>query len=245
VLRSIVDFFRSGDEPTPSQILKATRQVTQPHGDPAVRMAAAERLRRWGTPESIAALLRRFTIQTPSGAVDIEESQEVESMLVELGPAAVEPILAFLGHEPRGAYAARALQQILPAEEYVSRMLGVLGRLDSGFGSSGEQRAGLIRALEDIDDPRVAAGVRPFLDDPDDDVVVAALGCIARSGDPAWRDDLVRLLLSTGDRPRLREATAERLVELGWSLGDGRREVATQLPAGFAVDKKGRVVRVG
>ena len=238
----LLDFFRGGDEPSKSQITKALRQVTQPHGDPAVRMTAADRLKSWGTKEAISSLLRRFTIQTPSGAVDTEECQQVEAMLVELGRAAVGPILAYLEKEPKVAYPARALEKILPREQFVARVLGVLEKLEAGFGSHNEQRAGLIRALEEIDDERIAAGVKAFLHDPNDDVAIAAVGCIVRRADPAFRDDLVGLLVECKDRPRVRQEVAERLAALGWPLEDRRKVVEEHLPEGFTIDKKGRVL---
>jgi HEAT repeat protein len=246
-VKAILNFLRGSDEPTRSQIDKAVKQVTQPYGEAGVRMAAAERLRAWGTPEAIAGLLRRFTIQTPSGGVDLEESQQVEAMLVELGPRAVDPILRHLEREEIVAYPARALEKILPREEFVARILGVLERLEAGFGSHNEQRVGLIRALGDIDDPgiadpRVAPAIRRFLSDPNDDVAIAAIACLVRAGDISHRDDLVDLLVKTGDRPRVRREVAERLAELGWPLEASRRLVDANLPEGFSIDKKGRVV---
>src|SRR5207249_2415543 len=132
-----------------------------------------------------------------SGAVDLEECQEVERMLVELGTRAVEPILGFLEREPAVAYPARALEEILSPEEFVERMLAVLEKLEAGFGSHNEQRAGLIRALEEVDSPAIAPVVSRFLHDPDDDVAIAAVGCVVRAKDPAYRDALIELLAST------------------------------------------------
>ena len=245
-MKSLLSFLKGGDEgPSASQIQKAVKQVTEPHGDAAVRMNAALRLKGWGTREAIAGLLRRFTIQTSSGAVDLEECQETEQMLIELGQPAVEPILAFLGREEAVAYPARALEKILQREEFVGRILGVLEKLEAGFASAGEQRAGLIRALDEIDDPRIAPGVARFLGDPDDDVANAAIGCLALAKDPAFRDDLIRALLTTADRPRVRREAAEKLAILGWSLEDRRKEVASALPPGFRLDRAGKVIATG
>ena len=245
-MKRILSFFLGGDDgPSASQIRRAVKAVTEPHGDPAARMNAAERLRAWGTKEALAGLLRRFTIQVPSGTVDLEECQEIEKMLIGLGRPAVEPMLAFLLREAEVAYPARALEKILPKEEFVARILGVLDQLEAGFSSHNEQRAGLIRALEESDDPRVAPGVRRFLLDPDDDVSNAAIACIARAGDESFRSDLVETLLKSADRPRVRREAAERLAALGWEMGESRTAVATALPAGFTLDRKGRVVAAG
>jgi len=239
-----LDLFKSSDEPTPGRIQKAIRQVTQPHGDASIRMGAADRLKSWGTAEAVAGLLRRFTVQTPSGQKDTDECQEVERMLVELGDVAIEPIVAFLSREAPVGLPARALRDILAAEPelYVTHILGVLERLDASFGSSAEQRAGLIHALEDLDDERIGAGVRRFLTDPSDDVALAAVDLIVSTGDISFRDDIVGLLLTCDDRPRVRLSVADRLVGLGWPMQDRRKDVSGSLPDGFGLDKKGRVV---
>src|SRR5204863_2258604 len=123
-MKGLLKFFGGGgDEPTRSQIEKAVKAVTQPHGDPAVRMSAADRLKAWGKPEAIAGLLRRFTIQTPSGAIDLDECQQVEAMLVDLGDRSVEPIVGFIERESSVAYPTRALEKILPHDAFVGRIL--------------------------------------------------------------------------------------------------------------------------
>jgi HEAT repeat protein len=240
----ILDFFRGGDEPTPSQIQKAIKQVTQPHGEQSVRLSAFDRLQDWGTEEAMGALLRRFTIQTPSGQMDLDECQEVERMLAEAGEVATKPILAFIARESNVAYPARALEKILPAEQFATEILGALERLDGGFGSNEQQRSGLIRALDDIDDPRVPLGLVPFLTDHSDDVAIVALRGIAKYDDDDNREALIDAFLAFDDRPRMREAIAETLAELGWQMHDRRKQVDACLPADFALDKKGRVVRV-
>ena len=109
----------------------------------------------------------------------MEECQQVEQMLVDIGKPAIPAILTHLERESSIAFPARALEKILPADEFVTALLAVLEKLEAGFGSQSEQRAGLIRAIGDHDDPRTALALERFLSDPDDDVVIAALGCIA------------------------------------------------------------------
>ena len=239
-----LDFFRSGPEPSQSQLGKAIRQITQPHGDPGIRMGAADRLREWGTPESVAGLLRRFTVQTPSGQVDLEERQHIEAMLVELGEVAVKPIVNFLSRESAVSYPARALKRILQAEDYVGRILDILEGLEADFGSSSEQRSGLLRALEGLDDERIAPAVRRLLGDPSDDVAIAAMERILEADDPSYLEDMVELLVASGDRLRVRQEVAERLAVVGWPTQHFRKQVEANLPDGFAIDKRGRVVSI-
>jgi hypothetical protein len=67
--------FSSESGPSERQIQRAVKQITQIHGEAGTRVAAMERLASWRTPEAAAALLRRFTVQTPQASMDLEEKQ--------------------------------------------------------------------------------------------------------------------------------------------------------------------------
>jgi hypothetical protein len=77
--------------PSPGQVRKALKQVTQMHGEAGTRVAAMERLASWRTPEAARALLRRFTVQTPQASMDLEEKQYAVKLLAGMGEPAVEP----------------------------------------------------------------------------------------------------------------------------------------------------------
>jgi len=67
--------FSAESDPSDRRIRRALKQVTQMHGEAATRVGAMERLASWKTPEAAAALLRRFTVQTPQASMDLEEKQ--------------------------------------------------------------------------------------------------------------------------------------------------------------------------
>ena len=92
----ILSIFRSSPE---KQIAKARKRVKEPHGDAAVRINAARKLWEIGTPESILALLDRFTITSSPLVQDGEEKEDVLAWIVELGPLAVPPLKTFLKRE--------------------------------------------------------------------------------------------------------------------------------------------------
>ena len=96
------------------------------HGEAATRVAAMERLASWRTPEAAAALLRRFTVQTPQASMDLEEKQYAVKLLAEMGKVAVEPILAYLKVEPDVTYPVRALKEILSPEEFHKSLMDIL-----------------------------------------------------------------------------------------------------------------------
>ena len=103
------------------RLRRALKHATETHGDPATRVAALDRLAGWATPEAIAALLRRFTIQVPQGSMDLEEKQYTVRLLAQIGKPAVEPILHYLRTQGEVTWPVRALREILPPEEFHRR----------------------------------------------------------------------------------------------------------------------------
>src|SRR5436309_16132238 len=120
------DFLKRGSAPSPKQIEKLVKRLTEPGGEDAPRIEAAEKLAEWGTPESIYALLKRFTISAKVITQDIEEKRMVVQFLAEKGRDAVEPILRFLKSYHQVEWPVQALTRILSQEQWVPRLVDVL-----------------------------------------------------------------------------------------------------------------------
>src|SRR5438876_4817342 len=95
------DFLKRGQAPSPKQIDRVVKRLTEPQGEDAPRVEAAEKLSDWGTAEALYGLLKRFTISSKVITQDIEEKRMVVRMLVEKGQESVEPILRFLSSHPQ------------------------------------------------------------------------------------------------------------------------------------------------
>src|SRR5688500_15524841 len=101
--------FLTGDSrPSQGQIDRQKKKVVHPHGESATRMGAVQQLAEWNTPESIAAMLKRFTIVASPATLDLEEKQQVCEMLISMGPDVVEPLMRFLRTELQVYWPARA-----------------------------------------------------------------------------------------------------------------------------------------
>src|SRR5215813_2007052 len=118
------DFFKRNQPPSSRQIDRVVKRLTEPQGEDAPRIEAAEKLAEWGTPDSLFALLKRFTISSKVITQDIEEKRMVVRMLVEHGQSAVDPILKFVGTHHQVEWPIQALSQILPREELVPKLVG-------------------------------------------------------------------------------------------------------------------------
>ena len=232
-------------EPSEGQIRKAIKQVTQTHGEAASRIGAMERLSLWGTPESAAALLRRFTVQTPQASMDLEEKQYAVRLLADMGETAVNPIIAWLKTAPDVAHPVQALKKICTSEKYHTVLVEVLEALSEGYARWPETKVVLISGLDDEAFPQAGETVSRFLDDDDDDVCIAAADYLARNGGDAAREKLVQVFLAAEGRPRVRGRILDHFSEHDWSVGKYKKEVEAVISQPFYMTKKGVVKRGG
>jgi HEAT repeat protein len=236
------DFFKS-DKPSQKQIDKLVKRLTEPSGEDGPRIEAAERLSEWGTPESLYALLKRFTISSKVMTQDVEEKRMVVSMLVEKGKEAVDPILRFLSTYQQVEWPVQALSQILPREELVPRLVESLEKVAAASEfTPPEHKADLIRAMRGHVTPEIAAVLRKFLADHDDDVRIAAIEAIAEAGEEA-REQLLEELIAAADRPRIRIKIAEVFADREWPVKGYRPKIEETLPEGFHLTAKGVIRR--
>ena len=68
------DFLKRGQAPSSKQIDKVVKRLTEPQGEDAPRIEAAEKLAEWGTPDALYALLKRFTMSSKVMEQDVEEA---------------------------------------------------------------------------------------------------------------------------------------------------------------------------
>ena len=235
--------FLKRNQPSPKQIDKLVKRLTEPGGEDGPRIEAAEKLSEWGTAEALYALLKRFTISSKVITGDIEEKRMVVRMLVEKGKKAVDPILRFLGDHHQVEWPVQALSEILPREELVPKLVDILEKVaaSSEF-TPPEHKSDLIRAMRGHVSPEIATVLRRFLSDDDDDVRIAAIEAISEVGEEV-REPLLEAFLEAGDRPRIRIKIAEMFADHEWPVRGYRPRIEETLPEGFHLTSKGVVRR--
>jgi HEAT repeat protein len=242
-----MEFFRklfsAQSDPSGRQIQRALKQVIQMHGEAATRVAAMERLASWRTPEAATALLRRFTVQTPQASMDLEEKQYAVRLLVEMGKAAVQPILNYLNAEPDVTYPVRALREILSPDEFHKSLMDILASLSTGYTRWPEAKAVLIAHLSDEAFPQVAETVVRSLEDEDDDVCIAAIDYLARNDDETIREKLIQVFLEGESRPRVRGRILDHFCEKEWPVKGYRKKMEEAIALPFYLTSKGTVKR--
>jgi len=235
--------FSSDPEPSERQIRRAVKQVIQTHGEAATRVGAMERLASWKTPEAAAALLRRFTVQTPQASMDLEEKQYAVRLLVDMGQSAVQPILNYLNAEPDVTYPVRALRDLLPSDAYHKCLTDILNSLSTGYTRWPEAKAVFIAHLSDDAFAQVSDAVFRSLEDEDDDVCIAAIDYLARNGDETIREKLLQLFLDCEARPRVRGRILDHFCEKEWPVKGYRKKMEESIALPFYMTSKGTIKR--
>jgi HEAT repeat protein len=237
--------FSNEDGPSEKQIRRAMKQVTQMHGEAGSRVAAMERLASWKTPESAAALLRRFTIQTPQESMDLEEKQYTVRLLSEMGAVAADPIRNFIRREPDVTFPVQALKAILSPEEFRKSLLELLESFASGYTRWSEAKTVLIKQLPKDAFAEVVDTVRRFLEDESDDVCIAAMDYMARAADDSVRETLIQLFFEADSRPRVRGRILDHFLENEWPVKGYRKRMEQIIELPYYLTSKGTVKRKG
>lgn len=235
--------FSADEGPSERQVRRAMKQVTQMHGEAASRVAAMERLASWKTPEAAAALLRRFTIQTPQASMDLEEKQYAVDLVARMGAIAIQPILQFIRSEPDVTFPVQALGKILPPDEFRKSLSDLLDGFSREYTRWPEAKTVLINCLPDDAFPDVADSVLSFLEDEDDDVCIAAIDYLARNGDDAMREKLLQLFFEAEARPRVRGRILDHFYEREWPVKGFRKKMEETIELPFYLTSKGVVKR--
>ena len=237
---NFLSFFRSS---TQKQIQKARKKVKEPHGDPATRISAAQKLRNIGTSDAIFALLDRFTIDVSPSNRDEQEKVEVLGWLVTMGKDAVISLSKFLKNERQVYWPARALREIVSEEEFAYKLEEILRYHWENPPASPDPTAQLIRLLGKVRAPKLVETVKMFLDDEDDDVRLSAISYLFQfpNKEEGTREAILECYLDSEDRPRLRNNILECLVESNWNVRGYRPRIEETLPDGYVLTREGKV----
>jgi hypothetical protein len=175
----LLDSIFGGDKPTQKNIDKLVTRVKERYAQPEYRREAMERLLAWGTPESLAGALSRFTVVAQSPHWDEEEKRWLVDEIVALGEPGKAALRAFLAKENHIAFAAKALSRLDGADEYVLDLAAALKARKPEDYRSVQGKAELVACLTETGDARAVEALLPYIDDHGDDVQCACVDAIA------------------------------------------------------------------
>ncbi len=239
----LFDIFGGSDVATKARKLRVKLQ--QKYGDPLVRQKAIEALAALRAPEAIAILLLRFTFAVEPQTTDADEKALVYDTIVAQGSLASGPVTEFLHRsDSASSWAARILAEVLPAEQFVETCVAELRHLGAGHTRDPEKKIVLLQFLTERGDPQAGSAARPLLQDPSDDVKIAAVRAIARVKYGDALEDILLLLTASETAMRVQSACVQALVEGGFPVSGFREKVEARLPPGYVVDRAGLVAKL-
>jgi len=238
----------SREEREARSVARLQKKATEKYGPPENRQGAIEELGGLRIQAAVEALLVRYTVRVDPGITDDEEKQRVLELVKQAGAAVSVPALKkFILGRDEISWPLKALSDLLPESEVVAFLIEALRKAANEYSRVPEKKVLLLHALAQHKSPEAVPAARPFLDDMDDEVQIAAAQAMAVQKDETAREPLLRHFLKAheGSNARVREALAGLLADTQFDVKGYTPRVEAGLPAGYKLDSKGRVVRKG
>lgn len=229
------------------RLKRLTKRLCEKYAQSYDRYSAADELADMDTEESIYGLLQRFQIQVPKISEDEEERKYIFQLVLEKGSQAIPPILRYLRQKENLAYPLQLLHEIAGKEKMREALLDILQNFAPEYDRAPEKKIDLIKALAEFKDPDIVDTLIPFLEDPQDDVVLVALDALAKHTDleDRIRTIFLELLLDDEERPRVKRHILDLLKDLHWKVAGFRKQVEEIIGEPYYLDKKGFIKRQG
>ncbi len=240
----ILDFFGGG---SPEEKAKKLRpKLAQKYGDPTVRQKAIHQLGEMKNPEAVRVLMTRFTLTIDPHSIDADEKDHVFELVKGFGEMAVDPVKEFLQKsDAASSWAVRILEDLVSEEALVTICLEVLKKIGPEYTRDPEKKVVLIHFLTEKGDPRIGPALVPFLEDPSDDVKIAAIAAVGPLKLEEARGPLLGLVTSDDSARRVRSAAIQAVHEGGFGVQGHREKVEAALSDPWFVDKAGQIKKRG
>ncbi|HEY3445609.1 MAG TPA: HEAT repeat domain-containing protein [Myxococcales bacterium] len=218
------------------------KAVTEKYGPPENRQKAIDQLLDMGTADSLAALMMRFTVNAEPSITDAEEKDYTYNAILRFEEEAIEPVKGFLRKsDVATSWALKLLAKLLPEAEVVGLCVELLTKLGPEYTRDPEKKNVLLNTLGDLKDERITPSLMPFLEDPSDEVRIAAASALAKQKDERSREAVLKAFVDSSDRARVKAVLADTLLQTGFGVQGYREKIEAGLPEGYFVDKAGVV----
>jgi len=205
------------------------------------RMASIEFLVADGSPEAVAALLKRFRFHIDPSITDEEEMDRAFRGIVALGEDALEPIRRYARSAENLVWPLKMLDEMLEEESYIGEILDILSHFDTDYERDPQRKIDLLSLLEEHADARIAEAASRFLEDANETVRFHAAGAVLHQADEAATREPLLAHLVKEESVRIRNRILDGFAGLGWGVQGQRAEVEKLLPKGYAIDRAGLV----
>lgn len=205
------------------------------------RQDAIQQLSRIGTPQAVAALLKRFNWHLDPSITDQDEKEMALEGIVAAGESALEPIREYCRKAESLTWPIKALERIVSPEHLEEELLTLLDQFDTEYVRNPEPKAQLIASLATFPSEAVRTAVEPFLEDASESVRFAAVSTVFAMSEPQSVASLVAAL-EHEESLRVKNRIAQGLAERQWPIPTVQCATCeTALPPGYGL--VGDVVR--
>jgi hypothetical protein len=148
---------------------------------------------------------------------DQEEKESAARGIVAAGDAALDPIREYCKRAESLTWPLKVLKDIVPREDIVDELLGLLDQFDTEYTRNSEPKVQLIATLDAYASDDVRIAVEPFLADASEPVRFTAVTTIFAMNDP---ESVPALLAGFEEEESLRvkNRIAQGLSERAWSI---------------------------
>ena len=209
-------------KPTQKQISKHVEKIRQQYAQTDYRRASMEKLLEWNTKESIAGVLKRFSVVVQSPHFDEEEKSWLSAEITKKGELAKEAIRDFLLVSNDVSYPIRSLAEICGRHELVLILKESLKNRNPDDYRGSLAKIDFINALARYSDSFSGEEVLPYLDDHNDDVKCRAISTLLEKKVSIADDKFVEMLFEDIHSARVLRHVGAAVSEKKLSLPDKR-----------------------
>lgn len=235
----LFDVFKGGGGGLGKHAARVANKRAQKHE----RWESIQVLAEDGSEEAIRALLTRFTIKVDPSITDGEEKNEAFHGIVRHGEAALGPVRDFLESSDTLAWPLKILKEIQSEQEVTTILLELLSKMDTEYERDPQKKIGLIATFEERKDPRIVDAVSRFLEDMNETVRFHTVGAILHQDEAEQARGALTEALLNEESVRVRIRILDGFIDHGWTLGEVKEEASKRLPSGYALGKKGEVLK--
>lgn len=227
----LLDFLFGGSKE--SQFKRHAKRITNLNAQAEDREASAEWLAQEGSPQAIASLLKRFTLNYEQRMKDTREKERIHSLLEGIGEDVVEPAKEWMRKNDNFAYPIRLIQKFEGEDKTITFLLELLSLENDDFAPN--KKIQLLSHLQNFKHKAIAQDLPKYLNDFNEDVRFATIQALANQKDP---DSKVPLLeqMSQEASNRLRDCIAALFVDENWSIAPHQDLIREKIPVSFTID---------
>jgi hypothetical protein len=220
-------------------VRKQGERATNRRAQAVGRWVAIQTLLRIGSPEAVEALLPRFGFYVDPSITDQEEKDAVFDGIVQLGAAAVTPVVAFLRKAESASWSIKILDRITTPEAVAGKLIELLAEMDTEYERDPQRKVQMLAVLEERQDPRIAACVARFLEDANETVRFHAAGAVLAQAEAGEHREALLRCFCAEDSVRVRNRILDGFVAREWDVGASADAVRGRLPGGYTLDSRG------